>query len=33
MIGIGGGAPSLSYNIYLSDIVVSSSGERKGGVF
>lgn len=32
MVGIGGGAPTL-YDIRLGDIVVSSPGEGKGGVF
>ncbi|KAH7141586.1 hypothetical protein B0J13DRAFT_637372, partial [Dactylonectria estremocensis] len=32
MVGIAGGAPG-KYNIYLRDIVVSSAGNRKGGVF
>ena len=33
MVGIGGGAPSSSHDIRLGDIVVSSPGEGKGGVF
>jgi nucleoside phosphorylase len=33
MVGIGGGAPSLKHDIRLGDIVVSASGDGKGGVF
>ncbi|KAJ4379966.1 hypothetical protein N0V86_004272 [Didymella sp. IMI 355093] len=33
MVGIGGGAPSAKYDIRLGDIVVSVSGNDKGGVF
>jgi hypothetical protein len=33
IVGIGGGALSLKYNIRLSDIVVSASSDGKGGVF
>ncbi|KAH7176210.1 hypothetical protein EDB81DRAFT_33562, partial [Dactylonectria macrodidyma] len=33
MVGIGGGAPTLDRDIRLGDIVVSSPGEGKGGVF
>jgi hypothetical protein len=33
MVGIGGGAPSPGHDIRLGDIVVSSPGEGKGGVF
>ncbi|KAF3077232.1 Ankyrin-1 [Trichoderma lentiforme] len=33
MVGIGGGAPSKKHDIRLGDIVVSSSGNGKGGVF
>ncbi|KAH7231317.1 nucleoside phosphorylase domain-containing protein [Fusarium redolens] len=33
LVGIGGGAPSPNRDIRLGDIVVSSRGEGKGGVF
>ena len=33
MVGIGGGAPSPKHDIRLGDIVVSASGNGKGGVF
>ena len=33
MVGIGGGAPSRNHSIRLGDIVVSASGDGKGGVF
>jgi nucleoside phosphorylase len=33
MVGIGGGAPSPKHDIRLGDIVVSTSGDGKGGVF
>jgi nucleoside phosphorylase len=33
MVGIGGGAPSPKHDIRLGDIVVSASGDGKGGVF
>lgn len=33
MVGIGGGAPSTKHDIRLGDIVVSSPGDGKGGVF
>jgi hypothetical protein len=33
MVGIDGGAPSLTHDIYLSDIVVSALYNKKGGVF
>jgi nucleoside phosphorylase len=33
MVGIGGGAPSRKHSIRLGDIVVSTSGDGKGGVF
>jgi nucleoside phosphorylase len=33
MVGIGGGAPSRKHDIRLGDIVVSASGDGKGGVF
>ncbi|KAK4175394.1 hypothetical protein QBC36DRAFT_331536 [Triangularia setosa] len=33
MVGIGGGAPSLKHDIRLGDVVVSSPGGGKGGVF
>ncbi|CAG9955408.1 unnamed protein product [Clonostachys rosea f. rosea IK726] len=33
MVGIGGGAPSRKHDIRLGDIVVSASGNGKGGVF
>ncbi|VBB84475.1 Putative protein of unknown function [Podospora comata] len=33
MVGIGGGAPSLKRDIRLGDVVVSSPGGGKGGVF
>ncbi|KAK7219185.1 hypothetical protein V2G26_007188 [Clonostachys chloroleuca] len=33
MVGIGGGAPSRKHNIRLRDVMVSASGNRKGGVF
>ena len=33
MVGIGGGAPTLDSDIRLGDIVVSSPGDGKGGVF
>jgi nucleoside phosphorylase len=33
MVGIGGGAPTLDNDIRLGDIVVSSPGDGKGGVF
>lgn len=33
MVGIGGGAPSKKHDIRLGDIIVSSSGNGKGGVF
>ncbi|SCO92820.1 related to ankyrin [Fusarium oxysporum] len=33
MVGIGGGAPSLKHDIRLGDIIVSVSGNGKGGVF
>ncbi|KAI9777778.1 MAG: hypothetical protein M1839_008573 [Geoglossum umbratile] len=33
MVGIGGGTPSLSHDIRLGDIVVSTPGDGKGGVF
>jgi nucleoside phosphorylase len=33
MVGIGGGAPSPKHDIRLGDIVVSASGDRRGGVF
>jgi nucleoside phosphorylase len=33
MVGIGGGAPSRKHDIRLGDVVVSASGNGKGGVF
>jgi hypothetical protein len=33
MVGIGGGAPSPRHDIRLGDVVVSASGNGKGGVF
>lgn len=33
MVGIGGGAPSIKYNIRLGDIVVSAPRDGEGGVF
>jgi nucleoside phosphorylase len=33
MVGIGGGALSLKHDIRLGDIVVSASGDGKGGVY
>ncbi|GKT44024.1 uncharacterized protein ColSpa_04205 [Colletotrichum spaethianum] len=33
MVGIGGGAPSQKHDIRLGDVVVSSPGDGKGGVF
>jgi hypothetical protein len=33
MVGIGGSAPSAKYDIRLGDIVVSTPGKAKGGVF
>ncbi|KAL7935390.1 hypothetical protein V8C35DRAFT_321484 [Trichoderma chlorosporum] len=33
MVGIAGGAPSLKHDIRLGDIVVSASGNGRGGVF
>jgi hypothetical protein len=33
MVGIGGGASSLKYDIRLGDIVVSASGDGKSNVF
>lgn len=33
MVGIGGGAPSPKHDIRLGDVVVSASGNGKGGVF
>ncbi|KAH7026446.1 uncharacterized protein B0I36DRAFT_213777, partial [Microdochium trichocladiopsis] len=33
MVGIGGGAPSSRHDVRLGDIVVSSAGGGKGGVF
>lgn len=33
MVGIGGGAPSPKHDIRLGDVVVSASGNSKGGVF
>ncbi|KAI9765690.1 MAG: hypothetical protein M1840_007248 [Geoglossum simile] len=33
MVGIGGGAPSPSHDIRLGDVVVSATGNGKGGVF
>jgi nucleoside phosphorylase len=33
MVGIGGGAPSRKHDIRLGDIVISASGDGKGGVF
>lgn len=33
MVGIGGGAPSAKHDIRLGDIVVSISGNSKGGVY
>uniref|UniRef100_A0A8H7NI02 protein S-acyltransferase n=1 Tax=Bionectria ochroleuca TaxID=29856 RepID=A0A8H7NI02_BIOOC len=33
MVGIGGGAPSRKHDIRLGDVVVSASGNSKGGVF
>jgi nucleoside phosphorylase len=32
MVGIGGGAPSRKHDIRLEDIVISASGDGKGGV-
>ncbi|KAH7131268.1 nucleoside phosphorylase domain-containing protein [Dactylonectria macrodidyma] len=33
MVGVGGGAPSTRHDIRLGDVVVSASGNGKGGVF
>ncbi|KZL84321.1 pfs domain-containing protein, partial [Colletotrichum incanum] len=33
MVGIGGGAPGEKHDIRLGDVVVSSPGGGKGGVF
>ncbi|TVY67342.1 Vegetative incompatibility protein HET-E-1 [Fusarium oxysporum f. sp. cubense] len=33
MVGIGGGAPTTEHDIRLGDVVVSASGQGKGGVF
>ena len=33
MVGIGGGAPNSKHDIRLGDVVVSASGDGKGGVF
>ncbi|KAF7531756.1 hypothetical protein G7Z17_g13704 [Cylindrodendrum hubeiense] len=33
MVGIGGGAPSPKHDIRLGDVVVSASGNGKGGIF
>lgn len=33
MVGIGGGALSVNYDIYLGDIIVSTCGKGRGGVF
>ncbi|KAH7186553.1 hypothetical protein BKA60DRAFT_503444 [Fusarium oxysporum] len=33
MVGIGGGAPTPEHDIRLGDVVVSASGQGKGGVF
>jgi nucleoside phosphorylase len=32
MVGIGGGAPSQKHDIRVGDIVISASGDGKGGV-
>lgn len=33
MVGIGGGAPTVSHDIRLGDVVVSTPGDGQGGVF